>query len=69
MAKVNGVITLSEFERAEQLEEAMFDFDETELAIELSKKYKETKNEEDYKKWSEAQNDYLRERGFLPAKV
>ena len=55
MSKVNGVITLSEWERAEQLEEAIFDFKETETAMILIKKYKETKNENYFIKYIEAE--------------
>ena len=69
MARVNGVITLSEWERAEQLEEAIYEFRDTKLAEELLDKYYETKDEAYYKEFMEAENDYLRERGFLPAKV
>ena len=61
MAKVNGVITLSEWERAEKADDLMFNFDETELGKKLWNNYKISKDNDDFKKYIEEMHKYVRE--------
>ena len=62
---VNGVITKKEWDKAEWLEDLLWEFGETELGKELTNKWCKTHSLEDYTNLSKAENEYLRQAGYF----
>lgn len=61
MAKVNGVITLSEWNRVEKIEDLQNDFYFDNGGKELWKKYCMSNDDEDLKAFREAEDKYVKE--------
>lgn len=61
----NGVLGMEVLDREEKLDEAIFDYEETEECKKILKLYHETKDEKYYKQYCDGMDKYLKERSFI----
>ena len=63
--KENGVLSVDVFDKGEALDDAIFDYEETEECKKLLKLYHETKDETYYKKYCNGMDKYLKDKGLI----
>lgn len=64
----NGVLGVEVIDKGEALDDAIFDYEETEECKRVLRLYHETKDENYYQQYCEGMDNYLKKQGFINSK-
>lgn len=65
LVKESGVLSTEVFDKGEALDDAIFDYEETDECKRILKLYHETKDEAYYKEYCDGMDKYLKDKGLI----